>query len=351
MTARSTSRRPRFARVGAGINLAPNSTRHLPRARPRGADEGGRRAAPPQVQPRSGTPARCCSPCRSPSCRRGTAPRSSRSTAATSADVPHLRPEARHAPVRQATRRARHRAAGHAADVRGRLHRRGRRGHRRGRRALEGPRGCSSASRSRSTTAWSPTASIFPTALVKRLRARRQHQVVGARPLFPRVLHERAARRDLLRHRRAGGLDGARLRAAAGEPRRDARRLQGLPSRGAGACSTPRPRPRKWAMLEREPFRQWSQGPVVLMGDACHPTTPHMGQGAGMALEDAVVLVRCLESANQNLAAGLPPLRGQPLRPHLAHPERVAPERVDQEGHGPQLGVRLRLPSRRRSAP
>lgn len=51
----------------------------------------------------------------------------------------------------------------------------------------------------------------------------------------------------------------------------------------------------KWAMLEREPFAPWSRGPVVLIGDACHPTTPHLGQGAGMALEDAVMLVRCLE--------------------------------------------------------
>jgi 6-hydroxynicotinate 3-monooxygenase len=54
----------------------------------------------------------------------------------------------------------------------------------------------------------------------------------------------------------------------------------------------------KWAMLEREPFRPWSDGSIVLIGDACHPTTPHMGQGAGMAIEDAVVLVRCMESAD-----------------------------------------------------
>jgi salicylate hydroxylase/6-hydroxynicotinate 3-monooxygenase len=57
----------------------------------------------------------------------------------------------------------------------------------------------------------------------------------------------------------------------------------------------------KWAMLEREPFRPWSKGPVVLLGDACHATTPHMGQGAGMALEDAVILARCLEAMDQDL--------------------------------------------------
>jgi 6-hydroxynicotinate 3-monooxygenase len=53
----------------------------------------------------------------------------------------------------------------------------------------------------------------------------------------------------------------------------------------------------KWPMLERQPFNPWSKGRVVLMGDAAHPTTPHMGQGAGMAFEDAVVLFRCLDSA------------------------------------------------------
>lgn len=58
----------------------------------------------------------------------------------------------------------------------------------------------------------------------------------------------------------------------------------------------------KWAMLERLPERPWWNGPVVLLGDACHPTTPHMGQGAGMALEDAVVLARSLEYANDDFA-------------------------------------------------
>lgn len=40
-------------------------------------------------------------------------------------------------------------------------------------------------------------------------------------------------------------------------------------------------------MLVRGP---WSKGRVVLLGDAVHATTPHLGQGGGMAIEDAVVL-------------------------------------------------------------
>jgi 2-polyprenyl-6-methoxyphenol hydroxylase-like FAD-dependent oxidoreductase len=50
----------------------------------------------------------------------------------------------------------------------------------------------------------------------------------------------------------------------------------------------------KWAILEREPLPTWSQGRVVLIGDACHPMTPYMAQGAATAIEDAAVLARCL---------------------------------------------------------
>ena len=52
----------------------------------------------------------------------------------------------------------------------------------------------------------------------------------------------------------------------------------------------------KWAILEREPLPTWSQGRVVLLGDACHPMTPYMAQGAATSIEDAAVLTRCLEA-------------------------------------------------------
>jgi salicylate hydroxylase/6-hydroxynicotinate 3-monooxygenase len=51
----------------------------------------------------------------------------------------------------------------------------------------------------------------------------------------------------------------------------------------------------KWAILEREPLPRWSDGRVTLLGDACHPMTPYMAQGAATAIEDAAVLARCLE--------------------------------------------------------
>lgn len=50
----------------------------------------------------------------------------------------------------------------------------------------------------------------------------------------------------------------------------------------------------KWPLLTRSPLPVWSRGRVVLLGDACHPMKPHMAQGAGMAIEDAAMLTRCL---------------------------------------------------------
>ena len=52
----------------------------------------------------------------------------------------------------------------------------------------------------------------------------------------------------------------------------------------------------KWAILERDPLPHWSDGRIVLLGDACHPMTPYMAQGAATSIEDAAVLARCLEA-------------------------------------------------------
>ncbi len=53
----------------------------------------------------------------------------------------------------------------------------------------------------------------------------------------------------------------------------------------------------KWPLLERKPLPLWSRNRMVLLGDACHPMKPHMAQGAAMAIEDAAMLVRCLDEA------------------------------------------------------
>ncbi len=50
-------------------------------------------------------------------------------------------------------------------------------------------------------------------------------------------------------------------------------------------------------IFDRPPARRWHRGRAVLLGDAAHPTTPNLGQGACMAIEDAVVLARSLVQA------------------------------------------------------
>ncbi len=59
----------------------------------------------------------------------------------------------------------------------------------------------------------------------------------------------------------------------------------------------------KSALYEREPLPQWSVGTVTLLGDACHPMLPFMAQGAGMAIEDAVVLGRSLAGVSTRAGA------------------------------------------------
>jgi salicylate hydroxylase/6-hydroxynicotinate 3-monooxygenase len=58
------------------------------------------------------------------------------------------------------------------------------------------------------------------------------------------------------------------------------------------------PEVRKWALVERDPLVRWSEGRIVLIGDACHPMLPYMAQGGSAAMEDAVVLARCLEGTD-----------------------------------------------------
>lgn len=54
-------------------------------------------------------------------------------------------------------------------------------------------------------------------------------------------------------------------------------------------------KPLEWILLQGD----WHKGRVVLLGDAVHATTPHLGQGAGMAIEDAIVLAEELVRADE----------------------------------------------------
>jgi 2-polyprenyl-6-methoxyphenol hydroxylase-like FAD-dependent oxidoreductase len=53
-------------------------------------------------------------------------------------------------------------------------------------------------------------------------------------------------------------------------------------------------RPLHWLFLEGD----WHVGNIVVIGDAAHATTPHLGQGAGMAIEDGLVLADELVDAD-----------------------------------------------------
>jgi salicylate hydroxylase len=54
------------------------------------------------------------------------------------------------------------------------------------------------------------------------------------------------------------------------------------------------PVPYKWALMVRCPMECWSKARITLLGDACHPTLPFLGQGAVMAMEDGYVLAACI---------------------------------------------------------
>lgn len=53
-----------------------------------------------------------------------------------------------------------------------------------------------------------------------------------------------------------------------------------------------------------DPSKPWVQGRVALLGDAAHAMAPHLGQGAGQAIEDAFVLAECLRT-NRDVGAAL----------------------------------------------
>lgn len=58
----------------------------------------------------------------------------------------------------------------------------------------------------------------------------------------------------------------------------------------------------KWGLFVRPSLKNWSQGRVTLLGDACHSMPPYLGQGVNMALEDAGVLARSIDEQPNDLA-------------------------------------------------
>jgi 2-polyprenyl-6-methoxyphenol hydroxylase-like FAD-dependent oxidoreductase len=67
--------------------------------------------------------------------------------------------------------------------------------------------------------------------------------------------------------------------------------------------ATPAENMGKWTTREMPAMKTWHKGSVCLIGDAAHATSPSAGQGASLALEDAIVLAKCLrDESNLELA-------------------------------------------------
>lgn len=62
---------------------------------------------------------------------------------------------------------------------------------------------------------------------------------------------------------------------------------------------------KRWATADREPIDTWVFGRATILGDAAHPTTQYMAQGACMAMEDAVTLGEALRVTNKDWDAAL----------------------------------------------
>jgi salicylate hydroxylase len=60
----------------------------------------------------------------------------------------------------------------------------------------------------------------------------------------------------------------------------------------------------RWGIYDRTPLPYWSTSRITLMGDAAHPMVPHVGQGAGQSIEDAITLAVLLEGCTASDVAG-----------------------------------------------
>jgi salicylate hydroxylase len=63
---------------------------------------------------------------------------------------------------------------------------------------------------------------------------------------------------------------------------------------------------RKWALFTISGEGEWTDGAIALLGDAAHAMLPFAAQGAGMAIEDAAVLAKCLGEARSDGGPSIP---------------------------------------------
>ncbi|MDR3397303.1 MAG: FAD-dependent monooxygenase [Pandoraea sp.] len=87
----------------------------------------------------------------------------------------------------------------------------------------------------------------------------------------------------------------------------------------------------KSALYVRDPLPQWSRERMSLLGDASHPMMPFMAQGAGMAIEDAVVLSRHLAAVGASADAAA--LAAALVRYEASRRERTARVQIGSRGN------------------
>jgi salicylate hydroxylase len=84
---------------------------------------------------------------------------------------------------------------------------------------------------------------------------------------------------------------------------------------------------RKWALFTVPEGGEWSDGAVALLGDAAHAMLPFAAQGAGMAIEDAAVLAKCLgetQSESGPSIAGAMQMYARTRRSRISRVQRAA---------------------------
>lgn len=118
--------------------------------------------------------------------------------------------------------------------------------------------------------------------------------VVGMYPVGPRLFWYAAAMRGETQGDPPEGRREDLLRVFAGWPEATPEVIAATPEKIID----------RQPIYDRKPVERWNQGRVTLLGDAAHPTTPSLGQGAGMAIEDGAVIGRELASAGDLAGAG-----------------------------------------------
>jgi salicylate hydroxylase len=84
---------------------------------------------------------------------------------------------------------------------------------------------------------------------------------------------------------------------------------------------------RKWALFTVASSGEWTSGAIALLGDAAHAMLPFAAQGAGMAIEDAAVLAKCLAETHNEGGPSIPTAMqryAQLRRPRVTRVQRTA---------------------------